>query len=108
MVLSTALELYREEFDEEGLEFFPYFLTLNIDYIQEEFLKPIFDLLVMHYSSNPHHATLSKQSLEIGIEVIKKYAPKHSAEILKVLESYINRVKGISNILFLGVLAPYL
>ena len=79
MVLSTALDLYKDEFDEEGLEFFPYFLTLNIDFIEEQFLKPIFDLLVMHYSSNPHHMTLSKLSIEVGIEIIKKYAPKYSA-----------------------------
>ena len=65
-------------------------------------------MLVMHYSSNPQHTILSKLSLEIGIAIIKKYAPKDAASILKVLESYINRVKGISNIIFLGVLAPYL
>ena len=35
MVLSCSLELYEEKFDEEGLEFLPYFLTLNIDYIKE-------------------------------------------------------------------------
>ena len=29
-------------------------------------------------------------------------------EIIKVLESFINRATGVSNIVFLGVLAPFL
>ena len=49
--------------------------------------------------------------MEIGIEIIKKYAEKDTKtaeEILKVLESFINKSAGVSNIVFLGVLAPYL
>lgn len=42
LVLKTADELYDEGFDQEGLEFLPYFLQLNLENIPEKFLKPIF------------------------------------------------------------------
>ena len=46
--------------------------------------------------------------MEVGITILKTYAPKHSAQLLSVLQSFINKVKGVSNIVFLGVLAPFL
>ena len=49
--------------------------------------------------------------MEIGIEIIKTYAvvsTKNAEQILKILEGFINRATGVSNIVFLGVLAPYL
>lgn len=49
--------------------------------------------------------------MEIGIEIIKHYAIssiKNAELLLKVLEGFINRATGVSNIVFLGVLAPYL
>jgi hypothetical protein len=33
MVIKASEELYDEGFDQEGLEMFPFFLTINIDYI---------------------------------------------------------------------------
>jgi hypothetical protein len=41
-VLTTAEELYNENFDQEGLEFFPYFLSLNLESIPEKYLHKIF------------------------------------------------------------------
>ena len=49
--------------------------------------------------------------MEVGIELIKHFSAKdikYAEEILKVLEGFINRSTGVSNIVFLGVLAPYL
>lgn len=33
MVIKTSEELFDEGFDQEGLEMFPFFLNINIDYI---------------------------------------------------------------------------
>lgn len=49
--------------------------------------------------------------MEVGIDLIKHFSAKdikHAEEILKVLEGFINRSTGVSNIVFLGVLAPFL
>jgi hypothetical protein len=32
----------------------------------------------------------------------------HAEKLLQILESFINKVTGVSNIIFLGVLAPFL
>jgi len=47
-------------------------------------------------------------SMDVGISIIKKYANKNAEKLLIVLESFINKSSGVSNIIFLGVLAPYL
>lgn len=47
-------------------------------------------------------------SMEIGIDIIKKYAPTHGEKLLLSMESFLNKSKGVSNVVFLGVLAPYL
>ena len=65
-------------------------------------------MLVLKFTSNELYATLSKLSVEIGIDIIKKYAPTHGEKLLLSMESFLTKAKGISNIVFLGVLAPYL
>lgn len=65
----------------------------------------------MKFTANESYVTLSKLSMEVGIEIIKYYAAKdikYAEQILKVLEGFINRSSGVSNIVFLGVLAPFL
>ncbi len=37
-VITTAKELFDEGFDQEGLEFFPNFLNINLDFIEDAFL----------------------------------------------------------------------
>jgi hypothetical protein len=51
-VIDTARELFDENFDQEGLEFFPNFLTINLDYIDQNFFEPIFELLITRYTTN--------------------------------------------------------
>lgn len=75
-MLKTAEQLYNENFDQEGLEFLPYFLSLNLDIIPEKFLHKIFEILVLKYTANEEYATLSRLSVDIGIDIIKKYANK--------------------------------
>lgn len=87
---------------------FPYFLTINQDYINEALYRPIFELLVLKFTAKEDFGTLSKLSLEIGISIIKKRAAEHAEKLLLVLESFINRAAGVSNLIFLGVLAPFL
>ena len=38
--------------------------------------KPIFELLIMKYTAIEEYVTLSRLSVDIGILIIKKYAPK--------------------------------
>lgn len=106
LVLKTGNLLYEVNFDQEGLEFLPYYLSLNIDNIPIDFLDKIFEILVLKYTANDEYATLSRMSLDIGIDIIKKYAPKHAEKLLKIMESFLSS-NSISNIVFLGVLAPY-
>lgn len=47
-------------------------------------------------------------SVDIGIDIIKQHANKSGEKMLMSMESYLTKAKGISNIVFLGVLAPYL
>jgi len=71
----------------------------------------IFELLVLKFTANESYVTLSKLAMEVGIDIIKTYSAKdvkYAEQILKVLESFINRSTGVSNIVFLGVLAPFL
>lgn len=51
---------------------------------------------------------MTKLSVDAGISIIKKNAPTHAEKLLLVLESFINKATGVSNIIYLGVLAPYL
>jgi hypothetical protein len=44
----------------------------------------------------------------VGIDIIKRNAKQHAEKLLLVLESFISKASGVSNIIFLGVLAPYL
>lgn len=87
---------------------FPYFLGLNIDSIKESLFKPIFELLVTKFTAKGEYPTLSKLSLDVGIEIIKKNAQRHAPLLLQILEGFINQATGVSNIIFLGVLAPFL
>ena len=52
LVLETASELYDQHFDQEGLEFLPYFLSLNLDKFPEKYLHKIFEVLVLKFTSN--------------------------------------------------------
>ena len=108
LVLNTAVQLYDEHFDQEGLEFLPEFLSLNVDKFPDKYLHRIFEILVLRYTANEDYATLSKMSVDVGITIIKKYAPTHGEKLLLSMEGFLTRAKGISNIVFLGVLAPYL
>lgn len=47
-------------------------------------------------------------SVDTGIEIIKHHAHKYGEKMLSTMESFLTKAKGISNIVFLGVLAPYL
>ena len=67
LVLNTAEELYDMHFDQEGLEFLPYFLSLNIDKFPDRYLHRIFEVLVLKYSSNEEYATICRLAVEIGI-----------------------------------------
>jgi hypothetical protein len=46
--------------------------------------------------------------VEAGINIIKRNAESHAEKLLLVLEGFINKATGVSNIIFLGVLAPHL
>lgn len=86
-------------------------MNLNLQVITPALFGDIFELLVMKFTANESYVTLSKLSMEVGIQMIKYYAVKnikYAEEILKVLEGFINRSSGVSNIVFLGVLAPFL
>jgi hypothetical protein len=87
---------------------FPFFLTINIDYINENLYKPIFELLILKFTAKENFGTLTKLSVEVGISIIKKNAHEHAEKLLLVLETFINKATGVSNIIYLGVLAPYL
>jgi hypothetical protein len=86
----------------------PYFLTINIDSINEPLFKPVFSLLTIKFTSKVEFGTLTKLCVEVGINIIKRNAKEHAEKLLLVLESFINKASGVSNIIFLGVLAPYL
>lgn len=47
-------------------------------------------------------------SVDTGIDIIKQHANKSGEKMLMSMESFLSKAKGISNIVFLGVLAPYL
>jgi len=86
----------------------PYFLDLNIDHINEALFQPVFSLLTIKFTSKEEIGTLTKKCVEVGIDIIKRNAKKHAEKLLLVLESFISKASGVSNIIFLGVLAPYL
>lgn len=67
------------------MEFFPKFLMVNLEWIPMEYMDQIFELLVTRYSANEELATLSKLSLEAGINIIKKYGPANWDKMLKIL-----------------------
>jgi hypothetical protein len=46
--------------------------------------------------------------VDAGISIIKRNADAHAEKLLLVLEGFINKATGVSNIIYLGVLAPYL
>lgn len=52
--------------------------------------------------------SLNKRSMEAGINIIKTYGKEHSEQLLVTLEKLMKSTQGISSIIFLGVLAPYL
>lgn len=106
-VVETARILYDEEFDQEGLEFFANFLTINLDYIPRDYFEPIFELLITRYTTNEELVTLMKVSLEAGISIIKKYGKDEWELLLKILQSHLKHDKGVANVVFLGVLAPF-
>ena len=60
------------------------------------------------FTSKEDFRTLNRLSVDVGIDIIKKNAEKHGEQLLLVLESFINKASGVSNIIFLGVLARYL
>ncbi len=62
----------------------------------------------MKYTADEGLANLSSKSLEVGMLIIKVYSEKYSKQLLKILETFLNRSAGVSNIIFLGALAPYL
>lgn len=76
--------------------------------IPEKFLDKIFEIFVLKYTANKDYATLSKMSVDTGIDIIKHHAHKSGEKMLLSMESFLTRAKGISNIVFLGVLAPFL
>jgi len=82
LVLKTAEQLYDENFDQEGLEFLPYFLSLNLEIIPEKFLDKIFEVFVLKYTANKDFASLSKMSVDTGIAIIKHHAHKHGEKML--------------------------
>lgn len=86
----------------------PYFLSLNLEIIPEKYLHKVFEILVMKFTANEDFATLSKMSVDTGIDIIKQHANKSGEKMLLSMESFLTKAKGISNIVFLGVLAPYL
>jgi hypothetical protein len=47
-------------------------------------------------------------SVDTGIDIIKHHAHKYGEKMLLSMESFLTKAKGISNIVFLGVLAPYI
>lgn len=47
-------------------------------------------------------------SVDTGIDIIKHHAHKSGEKMLSTMEEFLTKAKGISNIVFLGVLAPYL
>jgi|JI61114C2RNA_FD_contig_111_63713_length_6981_multi_3_in_0_out_0_7 hypothetical protein len=106
-VVETAKQLYDEEFDQEGLEFFANFLTINLDFVPREFFEPVFELLITRYTTNEELVTLMKVSLDAGISILKKYGKDEWELLLKILESHLKHDKGVANVVFLGVLAPY-
>lgn len=108
LVIKASEELFDENFDQEGLEILPYFLEINIEHINEKLFKPIFYLLSTKFTSKEEFGTLNRMSVDIGIDIIKRNAEKYGEQLLLVLESFINKASGVSNIIFLGVLARYL
>ena len=85
-VVETAKQLYDEEFDQEGLEFFANFLTINLDFVPREFFEPVFELLITRYTTNEELVTLMKVSLDAGISILKKYGKDEWELLLKILE----------------------
>lgn len=51
MVIKASEELFDEGFDQEGLEMFPFFLNINLDYITEPLYRPIFELLILKFTA---------------------------------------------------------
>lgn len=65
-------------------------------------------MLVTKFTSKVEFGTLNKMSLDVGINIIKRYAHNYAEKLLLILEGFINKASGVSNIIFLGVLAPFL
>ena len=63
----------------------PYFLEINLDHINEELFKPIFQLLVVKFTSKEEFGTLNNMSVDIGITIIKRNAKEHAEKLLLVL-----------------------
>lgn len=106
--IETAKQLYEQKFDQEGLEFYPYFLMTNNEYIPADKLESIFEVLIKQYTSDDQMVSLNKRSMEAGIAIIKFYGKQHSEQLLVILEKLMKSTQGISSIIFLGVLAPFL
>lgn len=56
----------------------PFFLTINVDHINEKLFKPVFEVLITKFSSKQEFATLNKLSVEVGIDIIKRNAKLHA------------------------------
>lgn len=52
MFCKTFNELYDEKLDQEGLETFPFFVSLNMESIKPSLFNSIFELLVMKFTAN--------------------------------------------------------
>ena len=63
----------------------PFFLTINVQYINEQLFKPVFEILITKYTSKAEFGTLTKLSVEIGIDIIKRNAKNHAEKLLLVL-----------------------
>ncbi|EGR27417.1 hypothetical protein IMG5_195990 [Ichthyophthirius multifiliis] len=109
----AAEQCFDKNISEEALTFYPKYINLHINNIKEEQLQHVFNLLVQKYCA-PQLNMLMDESLQCGIQLIKKFGQQHANQIVQVFDKYLksnnpeDANKQISAIVFLGICAPFI
>ncbi|CAD8121429.1 unnamed protein product [Paramecium sonneborni] len=111
MIIQAASKLVvDQQLQEEQLEFFPYFVSKQLNIYPKHLIGKTIDLLIQ-YSSTPERQQLAVLCREAGVQLIKLLGKENSNDILIQIEAHLqskNVCASIRAITYLGVLSQFL
>ncbi|CAD8203588.1 unnamed protein product [Paramecium pentaurelia] len=111
MIIQAASKLVVDQsLLEEQLEFFPYFVSKQLNTYPKQLIGNTIDLLIQ-YSSTPERQQLAVLCREAGVQLIKCVGKENSNDILNQIENHLqskNTCASIRALTFLGVLSQFL